>query len=74
VALISPYPQWPEGVVEEGFDELAKRSMPILNDFDAHGVNVCCEIGVTTRSVQNCTLSSMWQARGANITTRAQAN
>ncbi|RVT81453.1 MULTISPECIES: sugar phosphate isomerase/epimerase family protein [Rhizobium/Agrobacterium group] len=39
-----PYPQWPEGLVEEGFDELARRWTPILDDFDAHGVDVCYEI------------------------------
>ena len=39
-----PYPQWPEGLVEEGFDELARRWTPILNDFDAHGVDICYEI------------------------------
>ncbi len=39
-----PYPQWPEGLIAEGFEELAKRWTPILNDFDAHGVDVCYEI------------------------------
>ena len=39
-----PYPQWPEGLVEEGFDELAARWRPILDDFDAHGVDLCFEI------------------------------
>jgi sugar phosphate isomerase/epimerase len=39
-----PYPQWPEGLVEEAFDELAKRWTPILNDFDEQGVDLCFEI------------------------------
>lgn len=39
-----PYPQWPEGLIEEAFDELARRWRPILDDFDAHGVDVCFEI------------------------------
>lgn len=39
-----PYPQWPEGLIDEGFTELAARWTPILNDFDAHGVDVCFEI------------------------------
>jgi sugar phosphate isomerase/epimerase len=39
-----PYPQWPEGLVDEAFTELAARWMPILNDFDAHGVDICYEI------------------------------
>ncbi|MEO6814528.1 MAG: sugar phosphate isomerase/epimerase [Ginsengibacter sp.] len=39
-----PWPQRPEGLVEEGFKELAKRWLPILNEFDHHGVDVCYEI------------------------------
>ncbi|MBS1632692.1 MAG: sugar phosphate isomerase/epimerase [Bacteroidetes bacterium] len=39
-----PWPQRPEGLVEEGFKELAKRWLPILNYFDECGVNVCYEI------------------------------
>ncbi|MFT3682591.1 MAG: sugar phosphate isomerase/epimerase [Ferruginibacter sp.] len=39
-----PWPQRPEGLVEEGFKELAKRWLPILNFFDVCGVNVCYEI------------------------------
>lgn len=39
-----PWPQRPHGLVEEGFKELAKRWLPILNAFDACGVDVCYEI------------------------------
>ena len=39
-----PYPQWPEGLIDEGFEELAARWRPILDDFDAHGVDLCYEI------------------------------
>ena len=39
-----PWPQRPEGLVEEGFTELAKRWTPILNYFDECGVDVCYEI------------------------------
>lgn len=39
-----PWPQRPEGLVEEGFKELAKRWLPILNIFDECGVDVCYEI------------------------------
>lgn len=39
-----PWPQRPEGLVDEGFTELAKRWLPILNEFDACGVDVCYEI------------------------------
>ena len=39
-----PWPQRPAGLVDEGFTELAKRWMPILNYFDECGVDVCYEI------------------------------
>ena len=41
---IYPFPQRPEGLVEEAFDELAKRWTPILNEFDNNGVDLCYEI------------------------------
>lgn len=41
---VYPWPQRPAGLVEEGFAELAKRWIPILNEFDAAGVDVCYEI------------------------------
>ena len=39
-----PWPQRPAGLVEMGFEELAKRWMPILNHFDKEGVDVCYEV------------------------------
>lgn len=39
-----PWPQRPAGLVEDGFKELAKRWLPILNAFDECGVDVCYEI------------------------------
>ena len=39
-----PWPQRPDGLVEMGFQELAKRWLPILNEFDEQGVDVCYEI------------------------------
>ncbi|MGE5519544.1 MAG: sugar phosphate isomerase/epimerase family protein [Candidatus Dadabacteria bacterium] len=39
-----PWPQRPHGLIDEGFNELAKRWLPILNTFDECGVNVCYEI------------------------------
>jgi sugar phosphate isomerase/epimerase len=41
---IYPWPQRPAGLVEEAFDELARRWSPILNAFDDAGVDVCYEI------------------------------
>jgi sugar phosphate isomerase/epimerase len=39
-----PWPQRPPGLVEDGFKELARRWLPILNVFDECGVDVCYEI------------------------------
>lgn len=42
--MIFPWPQRADGLVEEGFKELAKRWLPILNYFDECGVDLCYEI------------------------------
>jgi sugar phosphate isomerase/epimerase len=42
--MFHPWPQRPAGLVEDGFTELAKRWLPILNEFDNRGVDVCYEI------------------------------
>ena len=39
-----PWPQRPAGLVEEAFDELARRWLPILNHAEETGVDVCYEI------------------------------
>lgn len=39
-----PWPQRPAGLVEEAFDELARRWTPILNHADSCGVDLCYEI------------------------------
>jgi sugar phosphate isomerase/epimerase len=39
-----PWPQRPAGLVELGFKELADRWLPILNEFDNNGVDVCYEL------------------------------
>jgi sugar phosphate isomerase/epimerase len=39
-----PWPQRPQGLVEQGFAELGKRWLPILNAFDDAGVDVCYEL------------------------------
>ena len=39
-----PWPQRPAGLVEQGFAELGKRWLPILNAFDQAGVDVCYEL------------------------------
>ncbi|MGB3774384.1 MAG: sugar phosphate isomerase/epimerase family protein [Leeuwenhoekiella sp.] len=39
-----PWPQRPPGLVEMGFEELAKRWKPILDVFEEEGVDVCYEV------------------------------
>ncbi len=41
---VYPWPQRPDGLVDLGFDELARRWQPILDHFDDCGVDVCYEI------------------------------
>ncbi|RSK43306.1 sugar phosphate isomerase/epimerase family protein [Hymenobacter perfusus] len=41
---VYPWPQRPAGLVETGFEELARRWRPILDVFDECGVDVCYEI------------------------------
>jgi sugar phosphate isomerase/epimerase len=42
--MVYPWPQRPAGLVETGFAELGRRWLPILDDFDACGVDLCYEI------------------------------
>jgi sugar phosphate isomerase/epimerase len=39
-----PWPPRPNGLVEEAFDELARRWKPILDEFDRAGVDLCFEV------------------------------
>ncbi|HCN83420.1 MAG TPA: AP endonuclease, partial [Sphingobacteriaceae bacterium] len=41
---VYPWPQRPAGLVDVGFDELAKRWLPILNVYDECGIDLCYEI------------------------------
>lgn len=41
---VYPWPQRPAGLVEEAFDELARRWRPILDFADECGVDICFEI------------------------------
>jgi len=42
--FVYPWPQRPPGLVETAFEELARRWRPILDCFDAAGVDLCFEI------------------------------
>ena len=42
--FLYPFPQRPAGLVEEAFDELARRWTPILDSYEENGVDLCYEI------------------------------
>lgn len=42
--MMYPWPQRPEGLAATGFTELASRWLPVLNEFDNYGVDLCYEI------------------------------
>jgi sugar phosphate isomerase/epimerase len=42
--MVYPWPQRPAGIVETGFDELAKRWKPILNVYEDNGIDLCYEV------------------------------
>ena len=39
-----PWPQRPAGLIDEAFQELGRRWLPILQTFDEEGVDVCFEL------------------------------
>jgi sugar phosphate isomerase/epimerase len=59
-----PWPQRPSGLVEDGFKELAKRWLPILNTFDKMGVDVCYEIHPGEDLHDGITFERFWEAAG----------
>ncbi|NHA03819.1 sugar phosphate isomerase/epimerase [Mucilaginibacter sp. HC2] len=42
--MVYPWPQRPAGIVETGFDELAKRWKPILDVYEENGIDLCYEL------------------------------
>ncbi|MBI1767900.1 MAG: sugar phosphate isomerase/epimerase [Bacteroidetes bacterium] len=61
---VYPWPQRPAGVVEDGFKELAKRWLPILNSFDKAGVDLCYEIHPGEDLHDGITFERFWEATG----------
>ena len=41
---VYPWPQRPNGLIEEAFTELSNRWMPILRTFEKHNVDLCFEL------------------------------
>jgi len=61
---VYPWPQRPAGLVEDGFKELARRWLPILNTFDKNGVDVCYEIHPGEDLHDGITFERFWEATG----------
>jgi sugar phosphate isomerase/epimerase len=61
---VYPWPQRPAGLVEDGFKELAKRWLPILNAFDKSDVDVCYEIHPGEDLHDGITFERFWEATG----------
>lgn len=41
---VYPWPKRPQGLIDEAFEELAKRWLPVLNYFDEQGIDLCFEL------------------------------
>ncbi len=61
---VYPWPQRPAGLVDDGFKELAKRWLPILNAFDKAGVDLCYEIHPGEDLHDGITFEMFWEATG----------
>jgi sugar phosphate isomerase/epimerase len=61
---VYPWPQRPAGLVEDGFKELARRWLPILNAFDKSGVDLCYEIHPGEDLHDGVTFERFWEATG----------
>jgi sugar phosphate isomerase/epimerase len=59
-----PWPQRPEGLVEEGFKELASRWLPILNVFEDLGINLCFELHPSEDLHDGITFERFWESTG----------
>lgn len=64
---VYPWPQRPAGLVEDGFAELAKRWLPILNAFDKAGVDVCYEIHPGEDLHDGVTFERFWEATNKHV-------
>jgi len=61
---VYPWPQRPAGLVETGFKELAARWLPILDEFDKCGVDLCYEIHPGEDLHDGITYELFWEHTG----------
>lgn len=61
---VYPWPQRSMGLVEDGFKELAKRWLPILNVYDKCGVDLCYEVHAGEDLHDGISFERFWEATG----------
>lgn len=61
---VYPWPQRPAGLVEMGFEELAKRWTPILDAAQDNGVEICYELHPGEDLHDGITYERFWEATG----------
>jgi sugar phosphate isomerase/epimerase len=61
---VYPWPQRSMGLVQDGFKELAKRWLPILNVYDKCGVDLCYEVHAGEDLHDGISFERFWEATG----------
>lgn len=61
---VYPWPQRSMGLVQDGFKELAKRWLPILNVYDKYGVDLCYEVHAGEDLHDGISFERFWEATG----------
>lgn len=61
---VYPWPQRSMGLVEDGFKELVKRWLPILNVYDKCGVDLCYEVHAGEDLHDGISFERFWEATG----------
>ena len=61
---VYPWPQRPAGLVELGFEELAKKWLPILDHAKDNGVEICYELHPGEDLHDGITYERFWEATG----------
>ncbi len=61
-----PYPQRPDGLIEECFAEQGRRWRPILDEYDRNGVDLCFEIHPTEDTFDGDTFDMFLDAVGGH--------
>ncbi|HPZ49839.1 MAG TPA: sugar phosphate isomerase/epimerase family protein [Propionibacteriaceae bacterium] len=61
---VAGFPPVPESMIEDGFDDFARRWNPILDEFDANGVRFALEVHPSEIAFDYWTSKRTWEAIG----------